>query len=128
MKKIANLENLVSNEKRTPEERRENAKKAGKASAKARREKRTIQKLANELFSAPCKENPAFEKLAKQLKLETDKSIKELFVLICSINTLKKGTLVDLQKLMEILGEDEKNDDMEKKLAKKIVEVFANAE
>lgn len=37
---MANPENLIPNENRTPEERRENAIKAGIASGKARREKR----------------------------------------------------------------------------------------
>lgn len=37
------MKNLVPNEKRTPEERRRNATKAGKASGEARRRKRDIR-------------------------------------------------------------------------------------
>lgn len=40
---MANEQNLVPNSKRTPNERRENAKKAGKASAKARRERKQLK-------------------------------------------------------------------------------------
>ncbi len=42
---MANSANLVRNEDRTPEERRENAKKAGIASGEARREKADLRKL-----------------------------------------------------------------------------------
>ncbi len=41
---MANEKNLVPNSARTPEERRENAKKAGVASGVARRKKRDIKK------------------------------------------------------------------------------------
>lgn len=39
-------DNLVPNEERTPEERRENARKAGKASGEARRKKKSAKELA----------------------------------------------------------------------------------
>ena len=42
---MANPENLVPNEQRTPSERRENAKKAGIASGAARRKKKTLREL-----------------------------------------------------------------------------------
>lgn len=40
---VANAKNLIPNEKRTPSERRGNAKKAGKASGEARRQKRALR-------------------------------------------------------------------------------------
>lgn len=40
---MANEQNLVPNDKRTPSERRENAKKAGKASGKARKERKMLK-------------------------------------------------------------------------------------
>ena len=48
--------NLVPNEARTPEKRRENARKAGKASGKARREKREMKAVLEELLSLPSAE------------------------------------------------------------------------
>lgn len=42
---MANPENLVPNEKRTPSERRANAKKAGLASGAARRRRKTFKEL-----------------------------------------------------------------------------------
>ena len=44
---MPNAENLIPNSDRTPSERRANASKAGKASGKARRVKRTMREVAN---------------------------------------------------------------------------------
>lgn len=44
---MPNAENLIPNSERTPSERRANASKAGKASGKARRAKRTMREVAN---------------------------------------------------------------------------------
>lgn len=43
---MANEQNLIPNEQRTPEERRENARKAGVASGEARRRKRDMAEIA----------------------------------------------------------------------------------
>ena len=45
-----NPANLVKNEERTPEERRENARKAGKASGEARAKNASIRKILLESF------------------------------------------------------------------------------
>lgn len=50
---MANEQNLVPNSKRTPSERRENARKAGIASGKARREKKTFRELMELYGSMP---------------------------------------------------------------------------
>lgn len=44
---MANIENLIPNENRTPEERRENARKAGIASGKARRQRKTLAQIGD---------------------------------------------------------------------------------
>lgn len=45
-----NIDNLVPNEARTPEERRENARKAGVASGEARRAKKTMREVLEVLL------------------------------------------------------------------------------
>jgi hypothetical protein len=45
-----NIDNLVPNEARTPEERRENARKAGIASGDARRAKKTMREVLEVLL------------------------------------------------------------------------------
>ena len=48
---MANEQNLIKNSERTPSERRENAKKAGVASGKARRKKADLKNALNILLS-----------------------------------------------------------------------------
>lgn len=50
---MANESNLIQNDKRTPSERRENARKAGIASGKARRKKKSMKQAMNYLLSLP---------------------------------------------------------------------------
>ena len=102
---MANEKNLIKNEDLTPSQRRKNASKAGKASVKARREKKTIQTLLNDLLNNPCKDNPRFEELAKKLGIDSGKSVKQLFTMVMTMNTLEKGNLDDLKTLIVLLGE-----------------------
>lgn len=50
---MANDENLLRPEDRTPKERRENARKAGKASGEARRKRKAMREQAELLLSMP---------------------------------------------------------------------------
>jgi hypothetical protein len=50
---MANPENLVPNEDRTPSQRRANASKAGKASARKRRERRDMRETFREMLDMP---------------------------------------------------------------------------
>lgn len=51
---MANEQNLIPNSARTPEERRENASKAGIASGKARRRKKSLKQKMQLLLSLPA--------------------------------------------------------------------------
>ena len=101
-----NEKNLIPNEERTPSERRENARKAGIASGKARREKKTIQKILADLLDSEIKDNPQFAKLASKMGVESDKSVKDIFTMVCLLNSVKSGNLGDLERLSKLLGED----------------------
>lgn len=100
-----NEKNLIPNEERTPRERRENARKAGIASGKARREKKTIQNILTALCDSKCSDIPQFKKIAAKLGLDGDKSVKELFTLVSTLNALKTAKMDDLGKMAELLGE-----------------------
>lgn len=100
-----NEKNLIPNEERTPRERRENARKAGIASGKARREKKTIQNILAALCDSKCSDIPQFNKIAAKLGLDGDKSVKELFTLVSTLNALKTAKMDDLGKMAELLGE-----------------------
>ena len=101
-----NEKNLIPNEERTPRERRENARKAGIASGKARREKKTIQKILADLLDSEIKDSPQFAKLASKMGVESDKSVKDIFTMVCLLNSVKSGNLGDLERLSKLLGED----------------------
>lgn len=101
-----NDKNLIPNEERTPSERRENARKAGIASGKARREKKTIQKILADYLDKDVKSNKSLQGIAKAAGIKGNQSIKELMTAVCILNTLKKGDVDKLQKLCELLGED----------------------
>ena len=58
-----NEQNLIPNEQRTPKERRENASKAGKASAK----KRAERKKFNELFNSYLDKKVTNEQIKEQM-------------------------------------------------------------
>lgn len=89
----------------TSSEARRNGKKGGIASGIARREKKTVQKILNDFLSTSAKDNPQVAKLAAKMGLKSDDSIKDLFTIVCILNTLKDGNLSDLERLSKLLGE-----------------------
>ena len=77
----------------------------GKKSAQVRREKKTIQKILNELLDTEVTQSPQFAKLASKMGLESDKSVKDVFTMVCVLNSVKNGNLSDLERLAKLLGE-----------------------
>lgn len=100
---MANEQNLRPSEHKFTQEE---AKKGGRNSAKARREKKTIQKILADLLDSEIKDSPQFVKLASKMGVESDKSIKDIFTYICVLNSVKSGNLGDLERLSKLLGED----------------------
>ena len=96
---MANEQNLTH--KLTVSEQR----KGGQKSAQVRREKKTVQKILNDFLSTAAKDNPQVSKLAAKMGLQDDGSIKDLFTIVCTLNTLKDGNLSDLERLSKLLGE-----------------------
>ena len=100
---MANEQNLKPI--RTESEAREKGRNGGIASGAARREKKTVQKILNDFLSTAAKDNPQVSKLAAKMGLKSDDSIKDLFTIVCTLNTLKDGNLSDLERLSKLLGE-----------------------
>ena len=100
---MANEQNLRPSEYKLSQEE---AKKGGINSGKARREKKTIQKILADLLDGQIKDNPQFAKLASKMGVESDKSVKDIFTMICLLNSVKSGNLGDLERLSKLLGED----------------------
>jgi hypothetical protein len=100
---MANEQNLIPQaHKLTVEE----ASKGGQKSAQVRREKKTVQKILNDFLETSAKDNPQIAKLASKMGLQSGESIKDLFTIVCTLNTLKSGKLSDLETLSKLLGED----------------------
>lgn len=99
----------MSNEKNlrvpTSEEAREIGRKGGKASGKARREKKTIQNILKTLFESKCKDFPQYKKLCNQEGLDDEQSVKQLYTYLVAFNNLKRASLEDLIKISIFLGE-----------------------
>ena len=99
-----NLRPFTSEQSR--EDAVKNGRKGGIASGQARREKKTVQKILAELLDGQIKDSPQFAKLAAKMGVESEKSVKDIFTMICLINSVKNGNLGDLEKLSKLLGED----------------------
>lgn len=116
-----NDKNLIPYNKRSESEARENGRKGGIKSGEVRREQRTIQKILADYLDGEIKNNKNLKKLAQNLGVSADKSIKELATVACLINTLEKGDIDKLIKVMELLGEtvekEDNNKDVEETLA-----------
>jgi hypothetical protein len=98
--------NAEATQFRSGEEAVKNGRKGGVNSGVARREKKTIQKTLIDLLDSDIKGNPQFAKLASKIGVGSDKSIKDVFTMVCLLNSVKSGNLSDLEKLMKLLGED----------------------
>ena len=98
--------NAEATQFRSGEEAVENGRKGGIASGQARREKKTIQKILSELLDGQIKDSPQFAKLASKMGVESDKSVKHIFTMVCLLNSVKSGNLGDLERLSKLLGED----------------------
>lgn len=83
----------------------EEQRKAGKKSAETRKQKKTIQNILTALCDSKCSDIPQFKKIATKLGLDGDKSVKELFTLVSTLNALKTAKMDDLSKMAELLGE-----------------------
>ena len=105
--------NAEATEFRAGEQQVEIARQGGVASGIARREKKTVQKILNDFLSTAAKDNPQVSKLAAKMGLKSDDSIKDLFTIVCTLNTLKDGNLSDLERLSKLLGEQIETADTE---------------
>ena len=83
----------------------EEQSKGGQKSVEVRRQKKTVQKILNDFLSTAAKDSPQVSKLAAKMGLQDDGSIKDLFTIVCTLNTLKDGNLSDLERLSKLLGE-----------------------
>lgn len=102
VKGMANEKNLIPNEKRTPSERRENAKKAGIASGIKRKEQATYREMAKTMLSAKIQDKKALKNL-KAFGIEDD-TVKAL-TLLGLIKASAGGSHNAFDRLLILAGE-----------------------
>lgn len=101
----------LKNENRPHKLTAEEVRKGGKNSVKSRKQKKTIQNILTALCDSKCSDIPQFNKIAAKLGLDGDKSVKELFTLVSTLNALKTAKMDDLGKMAELLGEQREKDE-----------------
>lgn len=110
---MANEQNLIPFTAMTESEQRAIASKGGKASAKARQERKTVQNMLTKYFDSKISDDKQLKKLADKIGIKGDESVKYLYTVVCAMNTLKKGELKDLKLIMELLGETPQSESSE---------------
>ena len=117
---MAGIDNLIPNEQRTPEERRRNARKAGIASGKARREKADLKKKVNEIL--------AMDVFSPQLKETLEEkglsATNQTAVVTVLLQKALKGDMRAIELLAKMNGNEGTKDSLDKKEQKERVKAM----
>lgn len=114
---MANEQNLIKNSERTPSERRENAKKAGEASGKARRKKANLKKAFETILQAEV----ASPNVKKQLEELGFDSTNEMALAMVMMQKAMKGNVRAFEQISKLTTTDAK-DNLDKKEQKERIE------
>lgn len=110
---MANYENIKdANSNRTPSERRELAKIAGKASGEARRRKADMRSTMNRLLTMKVE----VEGLSDILRADGVESTYEEIITMAMIQQAALGNVKAFHEIKEIVGQTDKSDDELKNL------------
>ena len=107
---MANEQNLIRNEDLTPEQRRENARKAGIASGKARKKRKAMKEQMEMLLTLPVKSSKTKEVL-KKLGIKSTEMNNQMALIVALYQTALKGgknSVTAFNTIMEMTEEKEK--------------------
>lgn len=103
---MANEQNLIPNEMRTPEERRENARKAGVASGIARRKKKRMKELCDLVLNNKIQDERTVEGLRQRFpEIESDDITYELVLILKQYEKAKDGDSKAFELLRDTSGQ-----------------------
>lgn len=120
---MANEENLIPFNEMTEKEQRKIASKGGKASAKARAERKLIAEQMKLLLSLPLKDEKAKAKL-ESLGIDADNIDNQMAMIISMWNKAIKGDVQAFNSIRDTVGEKPKDDvDVTVKNSKKFKDV-----
>ena len=114
---MPNEKNLIPNEQRTPSERRENARKAGKASGAARREKKKLKEYAELLLSLPVSDMRKYNALAR-MGIPIEEIDNKMLIVAGLLKEAGNGNVPAAKELRSIIGEDQPPDNDSESLKK----------
>lgn len=109
---MANEENLIPNEERTPSERRENARKAGIASGKARRRKRSMKEAADLFLSLPVSDKRKFNKAVRRY-VDVEDIDNQMIMIMGLVDAATDGDAGAAKVVIDLLGERTPREDAE---------------
>lgn len=109
---MANEENLIPNEERTPSERRENARKAGIASGKARRRKRSMKEAADLFLSLPVSDKRKFNKAVRRY-VNVEDIDNQMLMIMGLVDAATDGDAGAAKVVIDLLGERTPREDAE---------------
>ncbi|HHA7223618.1 TPA: stress-induced protein [Streptococcus pneumoniae] len=116
---MANEQNLIKNSERTPSERRENAKKAGEASGKARRKKANLKKAFETILQADVA-NPNVKKQLEDLGFD---STNEMALAMVMMQKAMEGNVRAFEQISKLTTTDVK-DSLDKKEQKERIKAL----
>ncbi len=103
---MANEQNLIPNEMRTPEERRENARKAGIASGEARRKKKRMKELCDLVLNNKIQDERTVERLRQRFpEIESDDVTFEFMLILKQYEKAKDGDAKAFELLRDTSGQ-----------------------
>ena len=109
---MANEENLIPNEERTPSERRENARKASIASGKARRRKRSMKEAADLFLSLPVSDKRKFNKAVRRY-VDAEDIDNQMLMIIGLVDAATDGDAGAAKVVIDLIGERTPREDAE---------------
>ena len=106
---MANEQNLIPNSQRSPSELREQCRKGGIASGKARRKKADFIKVAKALLDCDVSDKEK-EQIRKTFPIEDEEISYRTMIFIKQIEEARKGNINSAKFLVETTGEKPKDD------------------
>lgn len=103
--------NLIPNNKRTPEERRENARKAGKRSGEVRRQKKLLKDCMLDLLALPVSNTKEWNKLSRMGIDATDIDNRALLTAALFRKAVETGDVAAFKEIKSLIGEETGNAD-----------------
>lgn len=103
---MANEQNLIPNDKRTPRERRRNAKKAGQKSGEVRRQKKLLKDCMLDLLSMPVTNTKEWNKLSKLGINPEDIDNRALLTAALFRKAVEYGDVAAFKEIRNLIGEE----------------------